>query len=250
MNLDAREAARYRTEGYLKVPQVLEAAELAEFLEEARAMLRRRETFHWPSEAGMVMDWVAGAELESRLMRRLALHPRVTAIAEQLAGRPLRLFKSELLRKERVGSAPTPVHVDEGALPIHGAPVTLTAWVALVDVPAARGCMTFWPGSHQLALPEELQDLASHPEVAFRPHVTVPLRAGDCTFHDARTVHAANKNETDETRISLATVYMDAEASFDPRRFHGEGMTDSLTRHLSTLEAGHALSGERFPRIR
>ncbi|QDE83703.1 phytanoyl-CoA dioxygenase family protein [Myxococcus xanthus] len=143
MALQEREVTQYRTDGYLKVPQVLTPAEVAEFLEEATAMLRRHDTLQWPSEAGRGMDWGADAELESRLMRRLALHPEVTAIAEQLAGRPLRLFKSELLRKEQVGSAPTPVHVDEGAFPISGEPVTLTAWVALVDVPAERGCMTF-----------------------------------------------------------------------------------------------------------
>ena len=43
---------------------------------------------------------------------------------------------------------------------------------------------------------------------------------------------------------------MDAEASFDPRRFYyGEGITDELSRLLATMKAGDALSGERFPRI-
>ncbi len=252
MALHDDEVARYQREGFLKVPQVLTPAEVAEGLEEATAMLRRQDTLRWPSEAGVVMDWVASPELESRILRRLVLHPVITAIAERLAGRPLRLFKSELLRKAQVGSAATPLHADEGALPIDGAPVTLTAWVALVDVPEPRGCMTFWPGTHQLALPEAAEALDTHSEVAFRPRVTVPLRAGDCTFHDARTLHAAHANTTDVTRISLATVYMDAEAAFDPERFvdYGEGMTDALSHHLKTLGAGQPLASERFPRLR
>ncbi|WNG46840.1 phytanoyl-CoA dioxygenase family protein [Archangium minus] len=249
MYLKDSEVTRFRAEGFLKVPQVLSTAEVAGFLEEAKKLLHHKTTLHWPVEEGMVMDWVADVELESATMRRLALHPVVTGIAEQLAGRPLRLFKSELLRKESAGSTATPLHIDESALPINSAPVTLTAWVALVDVPAERGCMTFWPGSHGLEL-AETEDLTSHPELRFWPRLTVPLRAGDCTFHHARTAHSAHANETDVTRISLATVYMDAEARFDPRRLYAEGMTDGLSRLLATMKAGDELSGERFPKLR
>ncbi|AKQ66021.1 SnoK-like protein [Myxococcus hansupus] len=251
MDLQDDEVARYQREGFLKVPQVLTPAEVAECLEEGTAMLRRHDTLRWPSETGMVMDWVASPQLESGAFRRLALHPVITAIAERLAGRPLRMFKSELLRKAQVGSTVTPLHADEGGLPINGVPVTLTAWVALVDVPEPRGCMTFWPGTHQLALPDDGEALETHPEVAFRPRVTVPLRAGDCTFHHARTLHAAHANRTGETRISLATVYMDVEATFDPERLlYSEGLTDALSLHLKALGAGQPLSSEYFPRLR
>ncbi|OJT20418.1 hypothetical protein BO221_30865 [Archangium sp. Cb G35] len=250
MYLKASDITRYQREGFLMVPQVLTPEEVAGFFEEAAAMLSRGKTLHWPSEKGMVMDWVADAEIESAIMRRLALHPVITGIAEELAGRPLRLFKSELLRKEGTGSTMTPPHIDEFALPISGAPVTLTAWVALVDVPKERGCMKFWPGSHQVKAVDEAQDLASHPEMMFLPRVTLPLRAGDCTFHHARTVHSAHANETHTTRISLATVYMDEGARFEPRTLYGDGMNDKLSRHLATMQAGQALSGECFPRIR
>ncbi len=40
--------------------------------------------------------------------------------------------------------------VDEPAFPVRGAPVTLTAWVAHVDVPVEKGCMTFHSGSHRI----------------------------------------------------------------------------------------------------
>ncbi|OJH39950.1 hypothetical protein BON30_12770 [Cystobacter ferrugineus] len=250
MYLKASDITRYRREGFLKVPQVLAPAETAGFLEEAAAMLSRNKTLHWPSGEGLVMDWVPDAERESAIMRRLALHPVITGIAEELAGRSLRLFKSELLRKESTGSTATPPHIDEFALPISGAPVTLTAWVALVDIPEERGCMSFWPGSHRVKGADEEQDLASHPELMFLPRVTLPLRAGDCTFHHARTVHSAYANETHTTRISLATVYMEAGARFEPRTFYGNGLNDDLSRHLATMQAGQELSGDRFPKIR
>jgi phytanoyl-CoA hydroxylase len=71
------------------------------------------------------------------------LHPRVAAVAKRLAGSALRLFKSELLLKRAKGAAMTPYRVDEPAFPVRGAPVTLTAWVALVDVPVEKSCLTF-----------------------------------------------------------------------------------------------------------
>ncbi|AKT42051.1 phytanoyl-CoA dioxygenase family protein [Chondromyces crocatus] len=112
MTLTTREIDRYQRDGFLKVPQVLSPAEVSSFLDEARAMLHRHDRLHWPSEQGLVMDWGADAEIMSTVMRGLTLHPVITSVAEQLAGRPLRLFKSELLRKACTGSATTPPRAD------------------------------------------------------------------------------------------------------------------------------------------
>ncbi|MGK8503446.1 phytanoyl-CoA dioxygenase family protein [Nocardia asiatica] len=238
---------RYRRDGYVRIPGVLDAAEVCEFLAEARAQLDRQPTVSWDApEGGNVMDWVAAPENVSAPMRRLALHPKITAIAEHLAGRALRMFKTELLRKHSQGSAPTPLHIDDPAFPIAAAPVTLTAWVALVDVPVERGCLTFIPGSHRwpgdtLPVNEEPFDL--RPELRWWPQVTVPLRAGDCTFHHSRLVHSAGANRTDTTRISLASVYMDAEAVYRPN-------PDSWYQDkVPDREPGQVLDGDRYPRL-
>ncbi|MEH1129512.1 phytanoyl-CoA dioxygenase family protein [Micromonospora sp. CPCC 206061] len=39
------------------------------------------------------------------------------------------------------------------------------------------------------------------PELAWQERVTVPLRAGDCTFHNAYLAHTATPNLTDDPRI-------------------------------------------------
>ncbi|MBF6328479.1 phytanoyl-CoA dioxygenase family protein [Nocardia transvalensis] len=240
--------ARYRTEGYLHVQNVLTEEEVGEFLADAREQLdRANDNAYWDHpDGGKVMDWVVEPERKSELMRRLALHPGITGIAERLAGRPLRMFKSELLRKRRTGGAPTPLHLDEPAFPIGGAPVTLTAWVALVDVPVERGCLTFIPGSHHWPDGEEPtfdDPFERRPGLRWRPRVTVPLRAGDCTFHHARLIHLAGTNETDVDRISLTSVYMDADAVFRPRQ--GSGYQD----HVPDLEPGQPLNTDRYPRV-
>ncbi|WP_280265562.1 phytanoyl-CoA dioxygenase family protein [Nocardia wallacei] len=238
---------RYRTQGYVHLPRVLDTAEVRRCRADAEELLDRQPKISWDDDArGNVMDWVADPERVSASMRHVALHPGITAIAERLAGRPLRMFKSELLRKRTTGSTTTPLHIDDPAFPIDGAPVTLTAWVALVDVPVERGCMSFLPGSHHWpgGTPTGFADpFEVRPELRWWPRVTVPLRAGDCTFHHSALVHMAGANATDDARISLATVYMDAEATFRP------SPESPYQDEVSGIDPGQPMDTDRYPRV-
>ncbi|MFI9403718.1 phytanoyl-CoA dioxygenase family protein [Nocardia sp. NPDC052316] len=240
----------YRSRGYVRIPSVLSVDEVAQCLADAQEQLERHEKLSWdtPGE-GNVMDWIAEPEAKSAVMRRLALHPGITGIAERLAGRPLRMFKSELLRKRTTGGTRTPLHIDAPAFPIAGSASTLTAWVALVDVPVERGCLTFIPGSHELPQREDawfIDPFDAHPELRWWPQVTVPLRAGDCTFHDARLVHSAGANETETARISLATVYMDAAATYNPAP---AGAEPTYQDEVPGIEPGQPFDTDRYPLI-
>jgi phytanoyl-CoA hydroxylase len=73
--------------------------------------------------------------------------------------------------------------------------------------------------------------------------VTVPLRAGDCTFHDARTIHMAEANDTDETRLSVIATYMDHRATYSPT---GNPYMDDLIE-APGIAPGRPLDGWRFP---
>lgn len=109
-----------------------------------------------------------------------------------------------------------------------------------------RGCMSFIPASQELRDLEE-QDLldsgslfAIASELAWRERVTVPLRAGDLTFHDARTAHTANANGTGEPRVAHAVIYVDAETAYTGRP---HPVTDGLD-----LAVGATLPDEHVPR--
>ncbi|WP_378739023.1 phytanoyl-CoA dioxygenase family protein [Nocardia brasiliensis] len=241
---------RYRSEGFVHIPRVLSAEEVAAYLADAQEQLERQQKLSWDTEGdGNVMDWVAEPEVKSTLMRRLALHPGITGIAEKLAGRPLRMFKTELLRKRTTGGTITPLHTDDPAFPVAGSDVTLTAWVALVDVPVERGCMTFIPGSQVWPKGTDVpfgEPFDARPELRWWPRVTVPLRAGDCTFHHSRVVHMAGANETDTARISLATVYMDAAATYHPAP---AGPEPTYQDEVVGIEPGQPLDTDRYPRV-
>jgi ectoine hydroxylase-related dioxygenase (phytanoyl-CoA dioxygenase family) len=125
--------------------------------------------------------------------------------------------------------------------------MALSAWIALVDVPVERGCMTFIPGaqgrrdlrSQDLSDSDDL--MALWPELAFEPRVTLPLRAGDCTFHNGYCPHMAGQNDTDVARVAHIIIYMDAATTYT-------GAAHVVTDPLG-LQPGDLLAGEMFPAV-
>lgn len=242
----------FREHGFVHVPQVFSRDETTRLREAARAAAST-DRAKQVDEVGL-LSTVDGWEHHDTL-RELALHPRLGAIAEDLAGMPLRLWGGEVLVKRAQEDRPTGLHDDE-TTELLNSRISLNAWIALVDVPVERGCLTFLPGSHRRPEPERialtgtnLGDLArddadsyllNHwPDLRWSPRVTVPLRAGDVTFHHRRTAHAAGANHTDDDRTAMVITYTDANATYQPVAGH-----DPLP-----YQPGQALPDERYPRV-
>jgi len=237
----------YRRDGFVHVPGVLTPEEVAAAVEACRRQFTGGPDEAWDDDSGNVMEWVTNTAGATPALFAVALHPRITRIAERLAGTDLRLFKSETIRKKVSGSTGTPLHYDAPVFPFDGEPATLTAWVALVDVPVERGCMSFLPGSHRadtgtLFTEYEGYPFAPGPELDWHPRATVPLRAGDCTFHDARTAHLAGDNRTDAERLSVASVYFDAATRYAPSPLVYGNSVDGM-------EPGDTFPDDGYPRV-
>jgi ectoine hydroxylase-related dioxygenase (phytanoyl-CoA dioxygenase family) len=234
----------YRRDGFVRIPGVLAPEEVARFREAALAAAERLPARQYKGEpfTQLVNTWQADPTLAE-----LTRHPRVAALAEALAGAPLRLWHDQVLIKQPRRSTATELHFDAPYWPHTGARHWITAWIALVDVPVERGCMTFLPGSHHRPAEfagVDLEDpgalLASAPDLVYSERVTLPLRAGDATFHHGRCAHMATPNLTDEPRVAHAVIFMDAGTRFS-------GAEHPVTEPLG-LAAGDPLDGELFPR--
>ena len=153
--------------------------------------------------------------------------------AEQLCTRQEGKVGAEHLARHAVGAAQV------------AAAGALSAWVALVDVPQNRGCMSYIPGSHAFTN-LEAQDLGDAadlfrrcPELQWQQSVTVPVKAGDVVWHHARTAHRAEANRTDTDRVVVSVIYMP-----QTTRFTGG-------KHICTegrdYAVGELLAGDCFP---
>jgi ectoine hydroxylase-related dioxygenase (phytanoyl-CoA dioxygenase family) len=244
--LSASEVGSYSETGFLVVRSVLSREEAEEFRLAAVATLDKIGNYAKESGTESVFSQGLNAWKHDETMRRLTLDPRIGALAEQLAGTKLRVWHDQILIKQP-NSAPTEYHQDQPYWPHQNSSNPLTAWIALVDVPVERGCMSFIPGSHRRT-DLERQDLTSEsslfeiaPDLVYEPRVTYPLRAGDLTFHHGRTAHTANANKTDEARVAHAIIFVDADTQFN-------GVSHPITRELG-LAAGDRLPDDEFPPV-
>jgi phytanoyl-CoA hydroxylase len=233
----------YRSQGFVHIPQLLSPGEVERFRAAALAIAKKLENFNAVNP--MLFSQYVNVWTHDEVMRQRTLNPRVAAIARRLAGVPLRIWHDQILIKQPQKSKPTEYHQDGPLWPHLNDRNSISAWIALVDVPVERGCMTFVPGSNHWPdlKAQDLGDanslLSIHPDFAWEPRVTVPLRAGDCTFHNAFTAHMANSNLTDVPRIAHIIIYMDSDT-----RYNGNPhpVTDPLH-----LRVGQPLIDDLFP---
>ena len=156
---------------------------------------------------------------------------RAQAIAEQLVGHRVVLWGDQLIMKPAGCDVQVAWHQDAAYwcnwsdVPSMASGLTLeegysaiTCWIALCDVTPNMAPVCYLPGSHKkhflhrevsTATNEynERDPLYLDPE-AIAPYLekraSCPLGAGDCTFHDARTMHSSGSNTSTRPRYGYA----------------------------------------------
>ena len=175
--------AAYREYGFVRVRGVLDPNQVEPFRVSAEAFLTAHRAESLEKQGAFTQ--LVNVWQRDDTLRALTFDSRLGRIAEQLAGFPLRLWHDQMLVKEPHNNVATEFHQDRPYWPHAGDRLPLSAWIALVDVPPERGCMTFLPGTqHRTGLrPQDLHhedDLfALDPSLRWIPRITVPLRAGD-----------------------------------------------------------------------
>jgi ectoine hydroxylase-related dioxygenase (phytanoyl-CoA dioxygenase family) len=242
--LDEETISAYRRDGVVRIKNIISRDEAARFRDAAAEWTAGAVDLYKESK---IFNQYVNVWQQNDVLRELTLDPRLAAAATALAGVPLRIWHDQLLIKPPHNGAATEFHQDAPYWPHAGSRASLSAWIALVDVPVEKGCMTFIPGSqdHQNLRSQDLSDrddmFRAAPDLRWEERLTIPLQAGDCTFHNAYLAHSATPNLTDDPRIAHVNIYFDAEATYTGV---GHVVTDGLG-----LTVGEPLEHEMFPTV-
>jgi ectoine hydroxylase-related dioxygenase (phytanoyl-CoA dioxygenase family) len=175
----------------------------------------------------------------------LTFHPRIAGAAAALIGAErVRLWHDQALFKEAHGRE-TEMHQDHPYWPIAERDA-LTAWIPLVEIDEAMGCMGYIPGSHRGD--ETFIDVFTKPGMghAFQAKQTktpvfVTCKPGDVIFHHGSTIHLAKPNRTGEVRkVHTAIYFADGCHRADDRRQH-------YTLDRSAIAPGAVIDGDGTP---
>jgi ectoine hydroxylase-related dioxygenase (phytanoyl-CoA dioxygenase family) len=244
-NLSTETIEMYRRQGFVAIRGIISSEEVTQFREAALEVQNRIANY---SRHNDIFTQLVNVWREDVTMSQLTLHPNVAAVAQKLAGVPLRIWHDQILIKQPHNNAPTEFHQDQPYRPHANSTHALSAWIALVDVPVERGCMTFIPGSQTKTelTSQDLSDandlMSMCPDLVWMQRITVPLRAGDCTFHHARTAHMATPNFTNDPRVAHVVIYIDASTTYTGKK---HVITDPLE-----LLTGEELTGDLFPSVK
>jgi ectoine hydroxylase-related dioxygenase (phytanoyl-CoA dioxygenase family) len=242
--LDEETISAYRRDGVVRIRNIIGSEEAARFRDAAIAASPSADDY---ANGSPIFKQHVNVWRDDAVLRELTLDPRLAAAATALAGVPVRIWHDQLLIKPPHNGAATEFHQDAPYWPHTGSRHSLSAWVALVDVPVERGCMTFIPGSqhHQELRRQDLADrddmFRAAPDLRWEQRLTIPLRAGDCTFHNAYLAHSATPNRTDDPRIAHVAIYIDADTTYSGA---GHVVTDGLG-----LTVGERLDDGHFPPV-
>ena len=223
----------YRRDGVVKVSQIITPGEVARFRKASLDILEAM-----PKNLDRPFNQKVNVWRDDSVLKDLTLHPNVAAVAEKLARVRLRIWHDHILAKMPELGVPTAFHQDLVKWPYDRSSNALSAWIALQDTPVEMGCMSFVQGSHEML---DVQDMATAnqegwrefaPEIEWGARVTLPLQAGDCTFHHGMTFHTAGANQMADWRVGFVIIFVDVGARYTGKK---HVVTDPLGLEVGVL---------------
>ena len=226
--LTDRDVEFYREQGYICVPDVLDAATLSavrrqidEIIEGARGRTQHDNVYdleptHRP-DAPRVRR-IKTPHKHHPLFWDIAASERMVAILQKLIAPSVRLHGSKINMKAPHYGSPVEWHQDWAFYP-HTNDDLLAVGVMLDDCTEENGAMLMLDGSHRGPVYDHHCDGyfcgAIDPAAAgldFSQAVPVTGRAGSMSFHHVRTVHGSAQNLSDKPRALLLYEFAAADA--------------------------------------
>jgi len=245
---------QYQNDGFIHIPGFLSPEETATLkgavVETARSMGKKKigGDAGNDEEGDGFYDKVFTQRLNlwkiNDTVKRFMLNPELGKMACLLEGiEGIRVWHDQTLIKEPFANG-TAWHLDDPYWSFCSRHA-ISIWIALEDATPYNGCMCFIPGSQKLAtydnvgIGQNMGDLFKlYPKMGEIDPVPVPMKAGDCSFHNGLTAHGAGANMTRGRRIAMTCAYMPEGSTFN-------GIRNILPEaYFKTLKEGDVLEND------
>ena len=226
--INEQDVAFYETNGYLVVPNVLSADDVADlrqvtekFVEDARHVSQHNNIYdledsHSPAEPRVRRIKTPHAHHET--YARMVAHPNILAVLKALWGPAIRFDVSKLNLKAAGYGAPVEWHQDWAFYP-HTHDDLAAVGIMIDDVDETNGPLMVIPGSHRGPILDHHAGGyfcgAIDPgrgEVDFGDAVKLTGPAGSITVHHARAIHGSATTTSGKPRRLLLHHYRAADA--------------------------------------
>ena len=215
--LSSRQVQSYRDRGYLAVPGVLSAAEVAELqrvtdelVDASRGVAAHTDVYDLEpghSAAEPRVRRIKSPDRQHEVYARTLRHPAILDIVEQLVGPGVRYQSTKLNLKAAGYGSPVEWHQDWAFYP-HTNDDILAVGVCIDAMSEANGGLLVVPGSHRGPLYDHHQDgwfvgAITGSEVDSEQVVQLEVPAGGISLHHVRTVHGSVPNRSPRPRRLL-----------------------------------------------
>jgi len=216
--LPSEAVQKYQFDGYLVLPEVADTDTVRQYHQVIKQTALEHNTQEQSLEErdtyGKAFLQITNLWEKNADVKTFVLAKRFAGIAARLMGVDnVCLYHDQALFKEP-GGGHTPWHQDGYYWPID-ARQTITMWMPLVDVSEGMGTLKFASGSHQDGYLNDLP-ISNESHQVFEEYINEKgysiqssgnLQAGDASFHNGWTLHAAPGNNSDTLREAFTIIY-------------------------------------------
>lgn len=247
--------ASYRTNGYVKLKQVLSPAVLDYYSGIITNLVFRLNTLIKPMDERTTYEraflQVMNLWREDERAKAFVFSARLAKIAADLMGvRGVRIYHDQALYKEPSGGI-TPWHADQFYWPLSSAN-TVTVWIPLQETPMEMGPLAFAEGSQHVEIGRDIEISDDSEAILARelqqrkfPLNDTPFELGEVSYHAGWTFHRAGPNLSDRPRKVMTMIYMDKDQLItEPRN---QFQVADHAKWLANVPVGHHPQDELNP---
>lgn len=223
--LEAQQLDAFQRDGHVTVPDVFNAETIGECLEDIDRWSDEFLATMTEDQRTWFLEQGSGSRARLRkldepvfhrpIFRRMAMSTALVSIVEQLIGRGVSVFFSQVFCKSAEVGGPKPVHQDNFYFGPSDLDATLTVWIALDEATVENGCLFYGDGSHRgkiyahIAPPNEPFNLQIPTEALGDYAMTpAPVPAGGVSFHHGSTWHQSSSNTSTKPRRAAAFHFL------------------------------------------